>query len=119
MTDERKPLPGMKIGGARDNRSRAAVEIDYEYYQKFLDDPNATEEEKVALIDALWSICVAFVDLGYGIHPVQQASEQKNKSGQISVLDLADVIKSAPSPKREFDAKSGRDILAQGEGGCK
>lgn len=119
MTDKYKPFPGMKIKAARYDGNRAAVEIDYEYYQKFFDDSDATEEEKRVLIEALWSICMAFVDLGYGIHPVQQACDEKNDLGQISTLDLADVIDLEPSPKREFEASAGNEILSQGEGGCK
>ncbi len=57
--------------------SRRMLEIDVEKYQAFLDDPSLTEDQKRQLIEALWSIIVAFVDLGFGVHPMQQVIEQQ------------------------------------------
>ena len=51
---------------------RRALTLDLAYYQSHLDSADYTDDEKRALIEALWTIIVAFVDLGYGIHPAQQ-----------------------------------------------
>ena len=37
-----------------------------------------TDEQATELLGAIWSIMVAFVDLGFGIHPVQQAQNARN-----------------------------------------
>lgn len=47
--------------------------IDWDAYLPFFEDEDISEEEKHELIEALWSIVVSFVDLGFGVHPVQQA----------------------------------------------
>lgn len=49
--------------------------LDVEYYQAILDSDDIPEEKKRELIETLWQIVVSFVDLGFGIHPLQQASD--------------------------------------------
>lgn len=39
----------------------------------FLDDTNLSEAQKIELLQTLWSIMSAFVDLAFGTDPVQQA----------------------------------------------
>lgn len=58
---------------ARNSRqlSRARLEVDVEHYQTYLDDNDLSKEQKTDLVNALWTVIVAFVDLGYGVHPVQ------------------------------------------------
>jgi len=31
-----------------------------------------SEEERAALLEAMWNIIVSFVDLGFDLHPLQQ-----------------------------------------------
>jgi len=50
--------------------------VDVERYQHLLDDPALSEEQKQQIIEALWSIIVNFVELGFGVHPVQEACGQ-------------------------------------------
>ena len=45
-------------------------------YEHFLEDQGLSAEQKRAMLEALWSIIVSFVDLGFGVHPVQQACGQ-------------------------------------------
>ncbi|MEM9963402.1 MAG: hypothetical protein AAF882_20530 [Pseudomonadota bacterium] len=52
------------------------LEVDVERYQHLLDDPALTDAQKREIIEALWSIIVSFVDLGFGVHPAQQACGQ-------------------------------------------
>ena len=49
--------------------------LDVDFYQSFLDDKNIPEDRKRELIETLWSIVVSFVDLGFGIHPLQQVND--------------------------------------------
>jgi len=49
------------------------LDIDLEHYQGYLDDPSLTPDQKAEIIGALWTIISAFVELGFGVHPVQQA----------------------------------------------
>lgn len=55
------------------NEPSKSVEIDVEKYQAYLDDPDLSDEERKQLVHLIWQIMMAFVDLGFGVHPVQQA----------------------------------------------
>lgn len=50
----------------------AVLTIDYALYEDYLADADLTDDQKHQFLDALWSIICAFVDLGFGIHPLQQ-----------------------------------------------
>ncbi len=54
-----------------------ALQIDVQQFQSYLDDLDITEESKIELLETLWSIVVTFVDMGFGIHPVQQVMEEQ------------------------------------------
>ncbi|QEW21466.1 hypothetical protein LA6_003677 [Marinibacterium anthonyi] len=73
---------------ALDHAMRKANEhslgIDVEKYQAYLDDPSLSDAQRAEIMNALWSIMMAFVELGFGVHPVQQACGQVEKN-----LDLA------------------------------
>lgn len=45
--------------------------IDCERYQGLLDTAHLNEEDRIAFMQALWSVMTAFIDLGYGVSPVQ------------------------------------------------
>lgn len=67
------------------------LELDWEVYAQALEGSNLSDDEKRELIEIMWSIVVSFVDLGYGVHPVQQACEQVLT---IPKNDDADVVSS-------------------------
>ncbi|MEX5600426.1 hypothetical protein [Pseudophaeobacter sp. C1-32P7] len=54
-------------------RSAPSLEIDVERYQAYLDDPSLSREQKVEILTAFWSVITTFVEMGFGVHPVQQA----------------------------------------------
>ncbi|MBO6896748.1 MAG: hypothetical protein JJ868_05190 [Shimia sp.] len=47
------------------------IEIDVDQYQRYLDNADLTEVQKEEFLRAMWTVIVAFVDLGYGVHPTQ------------------------------------------------
>ncbi len=60
--------------------AKPRLELDIEKYQAYLDGSDLTPAQKEDFLRALWSIVVGFVDLGFGVHPVQQACGQVEKS---------------------------------------
>jgi len=48
------------------------LHVDIAKYQCFLDDPNLTPSEKEEFLRIMWEIIVNFVELGYGVHPLQE-----------------------------------------------
>ena len=49
------------------------LQVDVERYQSYLDDPEMTDAERRQVIEALWIIVSSFVELGFQVHPTQQA----------------------------------------------
>lgn len=69
------------VGPTDKTNTRPRLELDVALYQEMLDDPALTDAQKEQIIRALWDIIVAFVDLGYGVHPAQLA---QNACGKLS-----------------------------------
>ena len=66
-----------------------SLTIDWEAYLPFLEDEDIPEHQKRELIEALWGIVTAFVDMGFGVHPTQQScGEQVNIATDV----LADML---------------------------
>lgn len=61
------------IDNASSQQPRSHLEIDLEHYQSYLDDSSLTPDQKAEFMGELWIIISAFVELGFGVHPVQQA----------------------------------------------
>ena len=59
--------------GAAGNPS---VEIDLNEFLHHLEEVDATEEEKLQLLGTIANYMIPFVEMGFGIHPVQQACGQ-------------------------------------------
>lgn len=84
-----------------------SLSIDWELYGTYLEASDLSDEQKREVIEALWSIVISFVDLGFGIHPVQQACEPKDKSGIFLSDDLLSSLQKQIST--EFDKTSCTD----------
>lgn len=69
------------VTGLFNSSSRPIVSIDVEKYKHLIDDPTISEDEKEAFLRALWSIIVAFVDLGFGVHPLQEVGGESEHAG--------------------------------------
>lgn len=83
MTDaEIKDFPDVAdaLNKAASLGHHSSLEIDLDHYQSYLDDPALTSGQKAEIVTALWSIITAFVELGFGVHPAQQACAKRQKS---------------------------------------
>ena len=75
--------------------------IDWDAYLPFFEDEDISEEEKHELIEALWSIVVSLVDLGFGIHPIQQACGKTDDPLRDVPPDLLSLIISEQSEQED------------------
>lgn len=55
------------------------VLFDINYYQSLLDCPELTDRDKEQMIEALWATMMSFVELGHGIHSLQEVKELQAK----------------------------------------
>jgi len=54
-------------------RAHRHLEVDVAHYEAYLDDPALSARERAEIIKSLWTIISAFVELGFSVHPTQQA----------------------------------------------
>ncbi|MBO6815723.1 MAG: hypothetical protein JJ891_12735 [Rhizobiaceae bacterium] len=77
------------------NRSLPPLKIDWNLYSDMLAESDLSDDEKKEFIETLWSIVVAFVDLGFGVHPVQQATpECSGQDADIALIIQRHVLSS-------------------------
>lgn len=99
---------------------RPSLTIDYDLYQKHLDETDMSEAQKRAFLDALWSIIVSFVDLGFDVHPLQQAAP--DKCGQLEIpaeflpAESGGLVECRDQPKSQFNNAGDRQsgLLSEG-----
>lgn len=87
-----------------DSRTFASLTLDIAYYQALLDEEDMEPDQKRELIETLWSIVVAFVDLGFGAHPVQQAQVAAGAGNQ-SEEQLRHAVRDFIAVQRKKDNK--------------
>lgn len=122
MTD--KQVTSMPSIEAKSNYP--SLELDESLYQDMMDDPSIPEDQKQELLETLWAIAVACVDMGLGLHPLQQAQKArqaeacqgfKTKCGQFELYSEvpnmipADMVDCGHTAKSEFDAVNPADQL--------
>ena len=54
--------------------TRPTLSFDYAKYQHLLDDPALSEAEKRQCLEALWTLIVSFVELGFAVVPAGEES---------------------------------------------
>lgn len=57
-----------------------ALHFDVELYRHYFEDSGLTELQQREMLEALWILVVGFVDMGFGIHPVQHVLDGRKKT---------------------------------------
>jgi hypothetical protein len=65
-----------------------ALTFDPDEYLQYLDDEDWTDDQKREFIQILWEIIVGFVDLGFDLHPVQQALDSSMPELEVESPDM-------------------------------
>lgn len=68
------------LRGSFDASSRPVLTVDTDKYQALLDEAGFTEQEREAYLQSLWTLVVTFVELGFGVHPLQEVCGQDETS---------------------------------------
>jgi hypothetical protein len=94
-------------GAVHDNpaaKPRPILTVNVEKYQAFLDGSDMTEAQKEEFLQALWSIIVSFVELGFGVHPLQEICGKTPDARTESAKEAFDsVCLEAPGTKAECE----------------
>jgi hypothetical protein len=102
--------------------SLPALQFDPEEYRQFVDEADLSEAQKQEMLEALWTIIVAFVDLGFNLHPVQQALNVHeidhvlggDSAAVITCKDSVSDHKNIAAAKRLKKPAAGRTIHEEG-----
>jgi len=78
--DENSVFGNDSLAESFDASVRPIVTVDVKKYQSWIDDSGLSEEKKEEFLQALWSIVVAFVELGFGVHPLQEVCGQNSET---------------------------------------
>lgn len=104
---KRKQSHDMISKDSLQGQQRPALFLDIDYYQSLLDSPEVSEKQQQEFIESMWSIVVQFVDMGFGVHPLQQTDERADDAKQdktrkaISRLIAAETLGEADEPNHE------------------
>ena len=61
------------VNAISESTAQNRLEVDLERFQHHLDDPSLSPEQRDKFLSALWFIVSTFVELGFDVHPLQQA----------------------------------------------
>ena len=75
------------------------LHVDVERFQHHLDETDLSEAEKAQYLHIIWSIIMEFIDLGYGVHPVQQICGQVTEGACDGDHAGASLLSSEAQPK--------------------
>ncbi len=85
---------------------RQALTLDVSAYENYLENADLSEGQKREFLEALWSIIVGFIDLGFEIHPLQLAAAE----GCGQNAEIAELVAKKPEivvgSKNTFNIKS-------------
>ncbi|MFA3920698.1 hypothetical protein [Ruegeria hyattellae] len=94
-----------------DTSANPILSVDVERYQQYLDDTDLSEAEKAEFLQSLWQVIISFVELGFGVHPLQEVCGKNTGTCSLSTDDDSDAV-SLETPKDDEDARA-----ANSEGG--
>ena len=85
----------------REPTAYPTLEIDYEYYEQYLDDSDLNDQQKQEFIATIASIMLAFVDMGFGISFTQKPIEEGDILSENTPHLTADLIYSKHSKQHD------------------
>ena len=91
---------------------RPVITLDVSLFEEYLADSDLKHE----FMKVLWSIIVGFVDLGFGIHPVQQAlaSASSEAASEKSAVDDVSLIPFRQEEQKDNDKQNLRQEIVRG-----
>jgi hypothetical protein len=99
--DLKNPLGLDGLAMMFDASAKPIITVDVERYQSFLDDTDLTEPQKAEFLQALWQIITNFVELGFGVHPLQEVCGKDAGNGSQTAIDAFDAVCSDEPKKND------------------
>jgi hypothetical protein len=87
--------------------ARRVLAVDVEKYQAYLDGSGLSPEQKEEILQSLWLIMMSFVELGFGVHPLQEVCGKDDLPCTRRAKASFDEVKSTPSDTNKKSTDSG------------
>ena len=112
MNDMKTPDQTSMISSTFASSAQRVVTIDVAKYEQYMRDTGMTPEQKEEFLRAMLSIVMTFVELGFGVHPLQQVGGQEPcgkdaKGADQGPKDAFDRVRSKAIPKIEPKNRTG------------
>lgn len=92
---------------------RPTLTLDVALYEGYLADGDLDEAQKRALLEALWSIIVGFVDLGFAVEPASKRPGDADIANEDFANPKIDLLHfETESTKDQFEKAADRDAIA-------
>lgn len=87
-----------RLAPGRAGKDAAAMPLDLDEYRPYLNSFDLTDDQKTAMIEALWSIAEAVADLAYGMHSTQlvEIAVDNDSSCDSSVIEFFQLAANDP-----------------------
>jgi hypothetical protein len=96
------PDVGEALSREHDRTVRHSLQLDVEFYKELLEDADIDDAQKEHVSGALWKIIIAFVELGFDVHPTQQVcGKGGTKHDHASILCEDGLESNLPSTEHE------------------
>jgi len=101
MKDKNENVAGTISQGG--NTGPPSITIDYDLYLHHLEHSDLSDAQKKELLDTLWNIIVSFVDMGFGVHPLQQVLDIAPSHNKADSQSLSNLIHQYSKPTSKLD----------------
>ncbi len=98
---------GSNVGGSFAAAARPVIGLDVEKYQAYLDNSGMSDAQKEEFLQSLWTIIVSFVELGFGVHPLQEVCGQNLETVTSSESPESGNVESKQSERCKPQTKAG------------
>ncbi|MFY0311158.1 hypothetical protein ACFMBG_14810 [Leisingera sp. D0M16] len=99
MKDENRTGRHNALSADFGTSARRILNVDVAKYQEYLDGSGLRPEQKEEFLRGLWSIIMNFVDLGFEVHPLQEACGKLDECERPDACEAFDLVRSEHSEK--------------------
>jgi hypothetical protein len=95
--------------------AQRVLTIDVAKYEEYMRDSGMDAGQREDFLRSIWMVVVTFVELGFGVHPLQEVCGKDDKSGDQRPKDAFDRVTSKTLPNHETKNRTGPEGRLEAE----
>ncbi|MEL6218153.1 MAG: hypothetical protein AAFR79_06755 [Pseudomonadota bacterium] len=115
MTKDPGPNGSTMTANTAEAPRKTILEVDVARFQHALQIADASEAEKAEYLQLLWEIVVQFVDMDYGVHPVQQCCGQLHEGDAQAAIAASDAVHWREQPSTKETERTASQCAVESE----